>query len=67
MELENFSLGPDARYKGKGDGVGNRGERKQVKTVGVGNKGERGSEFITSGFLTLATLTGVGQLAAICP
>jgi len=48
------------------DGVGSRGERKQVTILGVDNKGGRDSEFITVGSLTLATLTRVGQLATTC-
>jgi len=36
--VKNFDFGPNICHKGKGDGIDNRGGKKQVKTVGVGNK-----------------------------
>ena len=43
-------------------GVDSKGSRES----GVDSRGGMGSEFVTGGILTLATLTGVGQLAATC-
>jgi len=38
--LRSFDFRPNTCHKGKGNGVGNRGEGKQVTTVGVSNKGD---------------------------
>ena len=36
-------------------------------TLENGSKGGKGSGFVTGGSLTLATLTGLGHMAAVCP
>ena len=45
---------------------GGRGWRSEQTTVGVDNKEGRDSGFVTDDFLTLVTITGLGQLITTC-